>query len=282
MMDKDFNLFLIEINTNPGLEESSPWIKLIVPRMLDDALRLTIDQIFETKYDFNMINKNKTKEEINNYRTLLNNFNKNIDINGINVSSSLNIKSAKNKIFNRNNDNEIKENNNYLKTIPNSFNEDNDDEKENIKNNNDNNNNEKEKIKDNNDNNSNDNEKENIKDNNIDNKDNKDNKQTNNDKNKENKSINKNNKVYISPFPIPGYTLNENIWDFVCDLNEQDPLDKLIDKEENEEETIKENNKKYNYSISKRKKNKKGKKRKNKKSKRKKNENEDDSDENDE
>ena len=282
MMDKDFNLFLIEINTNPGLEESSPWIKLIVPRMLDDALRLTIDQIFETKYDFNMINKNKTKEEINNYRTLLNNFNKNIDINGINVSSSLNIKSAKNKIFNRNNDNEIKENNNYLKTIPNSFNEDNDDEKENIINNNDNNNNEKEKIKDNNDNNSNDNEKENIKDNNIDNKDNKDNKQTNNDKNKENKSINKNNKVYISPFPIPGYTLNENIWDFVCDLNEQDPLDKLIDKEENEEETIKENNKKYNYSISKRKKNKKGKKRKNKKSKRKKNENEDDSDENDE
>ena len=147
-----------------------------------------------------------------------------------------------------------------------------------IKNNNDNNNNEKENIKDNNDNNSNDNEKKNIKDNNIDNKDNK---QTNNDKNKENKSINKN-KVYISPFPIPGYTLNENIWDFVCDLNEQDPLDKLIDKEENEEETIKENNKKYNYSISKRKKNKKGKKRKNKKSKRKKNENEDDSDENDE
>ena len=52
MIDCDFNVFLIEINTNPGLEESSPWIKVIVPRMLDDALRLTLDQLFETKYDF--------------------------------------------------------------------------------------------------------------------------------------------------------------------------------------------------------------------------------------
>ena len=38
MLDENFNLFLIEINTNPGLEESSPWIKIIIPRMLDDAL----------------------------------------------------------------------------------------------------------------------------------------------------------------------------------------------------------------------------------------------------
>ena len=268
MMDKDFNLFLIEINTNPGLEESSPWIKLIVPRMLDDALRLTIDQLFETKYDFNIINKKKTKEDVSNYRKLLNNFNKNIDINGINISSSLNIKSAKNNIINRNNDNEIKENNNHLKTIPNSFKEDNfDKKKENTKDCNDN---EKENLKDSN---------ENINNNiniNINN-----NRQINNDKGKDNKNINKS-KIYISPFPIPGYTLNENIWDFVCDLNEQDPSDKLIDKDENEDDTIKENNNKYNYNIVKRKRNKKGKKRKNKKTKKKKNvnENEDDLDEN--
>ena len=58
MLDENFNLFLIEINTNPGLEESSPWIKIIVPRMLDDALRLTIDKIFNTKYSEECIDIN--------------------------------------------------------------------------------------------------------------------------------------------------------------------------------------------------------------------------------
>lgn len=47
MMDEDFNVFLIEINTNPGLEESSEIIKMLIPRMIDDALRLTIDDLFQ-------------------------------------------------------------------------------------------------------------------------------------------------------------------------------------------------------------------------------------------
>ena len=50
MFDIDLNPFLIEINTNPGLEISSPLISKLVPRMIDDAFRLTIDQIFETEY----------------------------------------------------------------------------------------------------------------------------------------------------------------------------------------------------------------------------------------
>ena len=49
-MDSSFNIYLLEINTNPGLEESSPLIQILVPRMIDDALRLTIDKIFDTKY----------------------------------------------------------------------------------------------------------------------------------------------------------------------------------------------------------------------------------------
>ena len=52
MMDINFNVYLLEINTNPGLEISSPWIKAIVPRMVDDALRLTIDEVFPPKYQF--------------------------------------------------------------------------------------------------------------------------------------------------------------------------------------------------------------------------------------
>ena len=104
MLDSDFNLFLIEINSNPGLEESSPWIKIIVPRMLDDALRLTIDKIFEPGYDFKY-----------NYNNEQNN------------SQNICIKETEEK---------------------------------------------------------NDNEK------------------------------------YISPFPVPGYNLSENLWEFVCDLKE--------------------------------------------------------------
>lgn len=50
IMDANLNVYLLEINTNPGLEESSPLIKMLVPRMIDDALRLTIDLIFEPKY----------------------------------------------------------------------------------------------------------------------------------------------------------------------------------------------------------------------------------------
>ena len=118
MLDENFNAFLIEINTNPGLEESSPWIKTIVPRMLDDALRLTLDQLFEPKYDFNL-NYKKTE----------------------------NIENILNRIKNDSNG----------------------------------------------------------------------------------KSNIKNNKKYISPFPVPGYDLNDNLWDLVCDLNEIDPYDIKID-----------------------------------------------------
>ena len=47
IIDTNYNPFLLEINTNPGLEESSPLIKMLVPRMIDDAFRLTIDKAFE-------------------------------------------------------------------------------------------------------------------------------------------------------------------------------------------------------------------------------------------
>ena len=57
MLDCDFVPFLLEVNTNPGLEESSPLIKMLVPRMIDDALRLTLDKEFDTIYDFGENNK---------------------------------------------------------------------------------------------------------------------------------------------------------------------------------------------------------------------------------
>jgi hypothetical protein len=51
ILDKDYKPYLLEVNTNPGLEESSPLIKSLVPRMIDDALRLTVDSVFETNFN---------------------------------------------------------------------------------------------------------------------------------------------------------------------------------------------------------------------------------------
>jgi hypothetical protein len=45
IIDEDFNPYLLEINTNPGLEISSPLIKMLLPRMIDDAFKLTIDKL---------------------------------------------------------------------------------------------------------------------------------------------------------------------------------------------------------------------------------------------
>lgn len=46
ILDEDFNSFLIEVNTNPCLEESSALLKALLPRMIEDMLKLTIDQTF--------------------------------------------------------------------------------------------------------------------------------------------------------------------------------------------------------------------------------------------
>ena len=46
IIDERYQPYLLEINTNPGLEISSPIIDELLPRMIDDALKLTIDKEF--------------------------------------------------------------------------------------------------------------------------------------------------------------------------------------------------------------------------------------------
>ena len=46
MIDSDFNPWLIEVNTNPCIEESSKLLEALLPRMIDDAFRLTVDPLF--------------------------------------------------------------------------------------------------------------------------------------------------------------------------------------------------------------------------------------------
>jgi hypothetical protein len=83
IMDKDFNTYLLEVNTNPGYEESSPLIKMLIPRVIDDALRLSIDNICETKYSFsqsiekNSIDNNKIHENENSFNKSKNEFKSN-------------------------------------------------------------------------------------------------------------------------------------------------------------------------------------------------------------
>ncbi len=52
MIDTNFKVWLIEINKNPGLVESSPVINALIPRLLDDTFKLTLDPVFESKYNF--------------------------------------------------------------------------------------------------------------------------------------------------------------------------------------------------------------------------------------
>ncbi|KAL4455740.1 hypothetical protein ABPG74_003150 [Tetrahymena malaccensis] len=47
IIDELFNVWIIEVNTNPCIEESSPILKVLLPRMLDDAFKLTIDQMLK-------------------------------------------------------------------------------------------------------------------------------------------------------------------------------------------------------------------------------------------
>ncbi len=55
MLDYELNPWLIEINTNPCIEESSPLLKMLIPRMLDDAFKLTIDCIFKLEKTINKL-----------------------------------------------------------------------------------------------------------------------------------------------------------------------------------------------------------------------------------
>ena len=46
MFDEEYKPYLLEINTNPGLEISSPLIEMLIPRLIDDAFKITIDKVF--------------------------------------------------------------------------------------------------------------------------------------------------------------------------------------------------------------------------------------------
>ena len=220
MMDSDFNVFLIEVNFNPGLEISSPWIKIVVPRMLDDALRLTLDKVFEPVYDFS---KNYKGEYTPEQKQQLNNSEIKVDFNAVSnnnnndymtkdSSSQISAPISKHqsnysseKIFNINL--ELDDFDQHLaKDALTEIEKDKDiiNEEKEIK---------KIKKEDTLKKNKKEENKNKNEDLEIKNHLNKNNtlKDNNNNKRKKQK--------YISPFPVPGYSLDENLWEFICDLN---------------------------------------------------------------
>lgn len=51
ILDEKLNTVLIEVNTNPCLEESNNLLKKILPRMVDDLLHVVLDPIFTNGQD---------------------------------------------------------------------------------------------------------------------------------------------------------------------------------------------------------------------------------------
>ena len=49
LVDSDYGTWLIEINTNPCLDDSTPLLSQLIPRMVNDTLKLTLDQVFLPK-----------------------------------------------------------------------------------------------------------------------------------------------------------------------------------------------------------------------------------------
>jgi hypothetical protein len=57
MIDENFKVYLIEVNTNPSLELSSPLLARLIPSMLENALRLVVDPVFTPPEGFSSRSK---------------------------------------------------------------------------------------------------------------------------------------------------------------------------------------------------------------------------------
>ena len=70
----------------------------------------------------------------------------------------------------------------------------------------------------------------------------------NSDENNKPIEQNEEDKKYISPFPVPGYSNDDNLWDFVCDLNEKDEYELKLEEIEKEKQIKKEKDKEAFYT----------------------------------
>ena len=55
MIDDEFKPYLIEVNTNPCLSLASPLLIRLIPNMLDNAFKITVDSMFMPPENFTQI-----------------------------------------------------------------------------------------------------------------------------------------------------------------------------------------------------------------------------------
>jgi hypothetical protein len=76
MLDEDFKVYLIEVNTNPALSTPCPLLARIIPSVLDASFRIAIDPMFPPP-DFSASKKSNWMEMTENKFELI--FDENID-----------------------------------------------------------------------------------------------------------------------------------------------------------------------------------------------------------
>lgn len=50
LIDEDFRVWLIEVNTNPYLGMPNTYMKQLIPKMTNDMIKLVVDPIYEPRY----------------------------------------------------------------------------------------------------------------------------------------------------------------------------------------------------------------------------------------
>jgi hypothetical protein len=60
MITHDYQLKLIEVNSNPCLEFSSPYLEQFIPKLIEDTFQLTIDEYFPPPLATNQSDMSKT------------------------------------------------------------------------------------------------------------------------------------------------------------------------------------------------------------------------------
>ena len=72
MIDEDFNVWLIEVNTNPSLSESSKYLSELIPRMIDDLVKITVDKEYYDYYCFIAEQNGQDKSSVDAHLSTLN------------------------------------------------------------------------------------------------------------------------------------------------------------------------------------------------------------------
>jgi hypothetical protein len=71
ILDENHKAWLIEINTNPGIDETTPHLAMIFPRMINDLFKLTLDLIYPRPYNWqpgNAVEQFKMNSKLDYYK----------------------------------------------------------------------------------------------------------------------------------------------------------------------------------------------------------------------